>query len=187
MELKCENEHRIGGYATADAKNGNGKVNFTKINLKTSRQFTKYGDTNPTTFTAFHNVSAFGNRAEELKDVKEGDFIRILGRAESRKYTDPTGIQRRIHEVIVESVSIVIPASIFKTPVLPTGEHIKLGHEPPLADIKQEKVDNAVSKPKELETVIEEVEKVVEVPIETKEVAKAEVDPYKPDDDELPF
>ena len=110
--IKCVNISIVEGYATADARYGQGKVTYNKINLRTTREFFKTGETTPTVYTVYHNVAAFGNRADELKDIKEGDFVRVIGRAESRKYTNKDGVTSRIHEIIVEDSNGVIPATL---------------------------------------------------------------------------
>jgi single-stranded DNA-binding protein len=164
------NLHIVHGIATKDARTGNGTVPFANVNVVTHREFIKRGETTTTTFKAFHNISAFGNRAEELAVVKEGDLVCVVGRAESRPYTDANGVNKRAHEIIVEEVNAVIPKATINVSGTPVATPAP-APAPPAAPVAPESSN---------ETILV-TDTVPDAPSANKD------NPYEGDDEELPF
>jgi single-stranded DNA-binding protein len=178
--LKCVNIHIVEGYATQDAKTGIGKTGtaYTKINLRTEREFTKSGESECRKFTTYHNLAAFGIKAKCLDDVKEGDFVRVSGRGESRKYTDPkTNIARRIHEIIVEESFGTIPAICCE----PTVSSQPIAIDPAPA-MPEESAELKAEEPPALKVV------PTSVPVQPQDKDnEIEADPFTSERDTLPF
>jgi len=163
---KCINQTLVAGYATDNVNYGTGaKATYARLNVQTDREFVKNGESEVSKWNSFHNVAAFGSKAEELKDVRKGDFVIITGRSESRKYDPKDGNPvKRIHEIIVEIVHDVDHIDQSSAPV-PAQVHV--AQAPAQAPVNTPPV------------VLEE-----EIITETIDTPN---DPFKTNEDDLPF
>lgn len=82
-----------------------------RVSVATSRSY-KDREGKWVTLTTWHNVSGFGDVAEELAEVKKGDVVHVLeGQIEQNEYTDREGNEKTAYGIKAWVVKVLQRAS----------------------------------------------------------------------------
>lgn len=72
--------------------------------------------------TTWHNITAWqGFGICGFDFLKKGTQVYVVGRLRSRKYTDPSGVEKFSYEVLAETIDIVTQENTSKTTAKPQG------------------------------------------------------------------
>ncbi len=95
---------RIGTIRIAELSSGV-QANFSLV----TDYIYKAVDGNAVCETTWFNVSAFQQSGKEidLKGLKKGDVVRVVGRMRTVKYTDAAGVDKVFYEVVASDVELI--------------------------------------------------------------------------------
>ncbi|HCT29399.1 MAG TPA: single-stranded DNA-binding protein [Bacteroidales bacterium] len=57
--------------------------------------------------TSWHNVTYWKNKKDEMVNFKKGELVFVTGKLSTRKYTDKSGQDKYITEVVAQKVELV--------------------------------------------------------------------------------
>jgi single-strand DNA-binding protein len=81
-----------------------------KLRLATNESYNDK-DGNIIKTTQWHNVVAWGPQADIVKDMKQGDYISLVGKLSHRSYEGKDGLKRYVTEVVMLAKEDVVPQS----------------------------------------------------------------------------
>ncbi len=101
---KIEIQGRIGSLRITELSTGT----VASFGVVTDYLFTA-ADGNAVCESTWFNVSAFqnSNMNADLKSLKKGDIIHVIGRMRNTKYTTAEGVERQLYEIIASDVEPV--------------------------------------------------------------------------------
>ncbi|MHC1705152.1 MAG: single-stranded DNA-binding protein [Tenuifilaceae bacterium] len=103
------NKVEIQGFLGRDAevKTFESGRTLVSMNVATNESY-KNNKGEKVTTTSWHNVSYWKNKKDESTDsLKKGDMVAVIGRLNTRKYTDKKGQERYITEVVAQKIEPV--------------------------------------------------------------------------------
>lgn len=106
---KTINKVEIQGFLGRDAeeKTFDSGRTLVSMNLATDESYKNYND-EWIKNTTWHNVIYWKNKKDENTDfLKKGELISITGKLNNRKYTDKSGQERHVTELVAQKIELV--------------------------------------------------------------------------------
>jgi len=103
------NKVEIKGYLGRDAEVKTFESGRTLVNMRLATNESFKNNTGEwVKNTTWHNVTYWKNKKDEPTDfLKKGELIAVVGKLNTRKYTDKTGQEHLITEVVAQNVELV--------------------------------------------------------------------------------
>ncbi len=109
MEATTMNKVELQGYLGRDAevKTFESGRTLVSMSIATNEKFNNNKGELVTT-TTWHNIVYWKNKKEESTDfLKKGEMILVVGKLNTRKYTDKNGLEKYITEVVAQKLEPV--------------------------------------------------------------------------------
>ena len=107
--MKTMNKVEIQGFLGQDAEEKTFESGRTLINMRiATNESYKNNDGEWINSTTWHNVVYWKNKKEESLDfLKKGELVSVTGKLNNRKYTDKSGNEKYITEVVAYKLNLV--------------------------------------------------------------------------------
>ena len=86
-----------------EIKHSKGGVAILNFSVATNRSI-KRGENDWEDIATFHRVTAFGKRAEWIKDCRVGEKMYVEGRIDYNKYKDKEGVERYSTDIVADNI-----------------------------------------------------------------------------------
>ncbi len=109
MEATTMNKVELQGFLGRDAEVKTFESGRTLVNMSIATS-EKYKNNNGelVSTTTWHNVVYWKNKKEESTDfLKKGEMVLVIGKLNTRKYTDKNGLEKYITEVVAQKLEPV--------------------------------------------------------------------------------